>query len=70
MDPTDTMLEDLQMRLTFLDDAVAGLDSADVALSRRLDAIEHALETMRTEILSLRSATGHDPGSEPPPPHY
>ena len=66
----DNALEDLQVRLTFLDDAVADLTTADADLSRRLAAIEHKLEAMRAELLSLRAASGHDPESEPPPPHY
>lgn len=63
-------LEDLEVRLTFLDDAVAGLSSADADLSRRLVALEHKMDAMRAELLSLRAASGHDPASEPPPPHY
>ncbi len=66
----DKALEDLQVRLTFLDDAVADLSTADADLSRRLAAIEDKLEAMRAELLSLRAASGHDPDSEPPPPHY
>ncbi|MGA7296576.1 MAG: SlyX family protein [Rhodanobacteraceae bacterium] len=66
----DEHLQDLQVRLTFLDDAVAGLASADTELSRRLAMIERKLDVMRAELVSLRAASDHDPESEPPPPHY
>lgn len=66
----DEALQDLQVRVTFLDDAVAGLSTADAGLSRRLAVIERTLEAMRAELVSLRVASGHDPESEPPPPHY
>ncbi len=66
----DSQMEDLQVRLTFLDDAVSGLLSADVELSRRLAAVERKLDAMHSELLSLRADSGHDPESEPPPPHY
>lgn len=64
------VLEDLQVRLAFVDEAVSGLSSADADLARRLDVLERRLEAMRDELLSLRAASGHDPESEPPPPHY
>lgn len=66
----ESMLEDIQVRLTFLDDAVSGLTSADADLSRRLATIERKLQVLHDEMLSLRAASGHDPESEPPPPHY
>lgn len=68
----DDKLDDLQVRLTFLDDAVNDLSTADLELSQRLHAVERTLEAMRSEILSLRADNGHDhdPATEPPPPHY
>jgi SlyX protein len=63
-------LQDLEVRLTFLDDAVTALSDADAELSKRLLAIERALRDMRNEVSALRDASGHDPHSEPPPPHY
>lgn len=70
MGSVDDTLQDMQIRLTFLDDTVAALSTADAELSRRLQAVEQTLRALREEIQSLRTAGGHDPHSEPPPPHY
>lgn len=66
----DGQMEDLQVRLTFLDDAVSGLLNGDAELSRRLATVERKLDAIHAELLSLRVAGDHDPDSEPPPPHY
>lgn len=63
-------LHDLEMRLTFIDDAVSALSDADADLSKRLIAIEQSLRELRNELTALRDASSHDPHSEPPPPHY
>ncbi|GAB3041196.1 MULTISPECIES: SlyX family protein [Oleiagrimonas] len=63
-------LQDIEVRLTFLDDAVGGLSEADADLSQRLLAVEQALRALRSEVTALRAAVGHDAHSEPPPPHY
>jgi SlyX protein len=66
----DERLEDIEMRLAFLDDAVAGLTDADAMQARRLLALEQAVHALRAELASMRTALGHDPQAEPPPPHY
>jgi SlyX protein len=63
-------LEDLEVRLTFLDDTVAALAAADAEQAMRLVALERVLHDLRAELASLRTAQGSDPHSEPPPPHY
>lgn len=63
-------LTELETRLTFVDDTVNALSDADTLQSRRLLALEQAIRDMRNELSSVRSAVGHDPRSEPPPPHY
>jgi len=70
MGSVDDKLHEMEIRLTFLDDAVAALTGADAEISRRLQAVELTLRALREEIQSLRTAGGHDPHSEPPPPHY
>jgi SlyX protein len=70
MSDHDGKLQDMEIRLTFLDDAVSELSGADADLSRRLLAVEQSLRALREEIQSLRTDSGHDPHSEPPPPHY
>lgn len=66
----DARLTDLEMRLTFIDDTVNALSSADTAQSRRLLALEQAIADMRNELRAMHSAPEHDGHSEPPPPHY
>ena len=71
VEPFDSgRLDDLEVRLTFIDDAVGALAGADAEISRRLMKLEQAVRDMRQELSGLRAATGHDAASEPPPPHY
>jgi SlyX protein len=63
-------LDDLEVRLTFVDDAVSELAGADAELSQRLMKLEAAVQAIRQELINLRADSGHDPHSEPPPPHY
>ncbi len=68
--PLRERLDDLEVRLTFIDDTVAGLADADVVQSRRLHALEQAMHDLRAELADMRAALGDDPHAEPPPPHY
>jgi SlyX protein len=63
-------LQDMEIRLTFLDEAVSSLLTADAELGRRLLAVEQTLRALREEMQSLRASGGDDPHNEPPPPHY
>jgi SlyX protein len=71
--PDDSLqqrLTELEVRLTFIDDTVSALASADAELSMRIAALEEVIRGLRSELSSLRTSQGHDPHSEPPPPHY
>ncbi|MGN6656502.1 MAG: SlyX family protein [Rhodanobacter sp.] len=63
-------LEEMEVKLTFVDDAVQALTTADADQSQRIAALERALRDLRGEIASMRVAQGSDPHDEPPPPHY
>ncbi|WP_250623622.1 SlyX family protein [Pinirhizobacter soli] len=63
-------LDELEVRLSFVDEAVQGLASADIEQSQRLAALERAVRELRAELASVRSSAPSDPHSEPPPPHY
>ena len=63
-------LTELEVKLTFLDDAVQALAVADADQSVRVVALEQVVRELRNELSSMRLASGHDPHSEPPPPHY
>ncbi|WP_198670156.1 SlyX family protein [Dyella sp. C9] len=69
-DSLQQRLTELEVRLTFVDDTVNALASADAELSMRLVALEELIRGLRSELSSLRASQGHDPHSEPPPPHY
>ncbi|MDQ6647598.1 MAG: SlyX family protein [Pseudomonadota bacterium] len=63
-------LDDMEVRLTFIDDAVQALTHVDADQSQRIAALERALRELRGELATVRGGQGDDPHSEPPPPHY
>jgi len=63
-------LMELEVRLTFVDDTVNALASADAEQSVRIAALERIIRDLRNELSTMRLSQGHDPHSEPPPPHY
>ncbi len=69
MDVPDRLAE-LEVRMTFLDEAVAGLLRADAERSVRLDLLERTVRELRSELAAVRVALGADTRLEPPPPHY
>ena len=69
-DAFELRLNELELKLTFIDDTVQALAAADADRSVRIAALERALRDLRGELSSLRMAPADDPHSEPPPPHY
>jgi SlyX protein len=63
-------LDELEVRLTFIDDTVQALASADAEQSMRIEVLERMLRELRNELATMRLAQASDPHSEPPPPHY
>jgi len=63
-------LDEMEVKLTFIDDAVQALTAADADQSQRIAALERALRDLRGEMASMRVAQADDPHDEPPPPHY
>lgn len=70
MSTNEQRLTELEVRLAFIDDAVQALVSADADQSMRIAALERMVRDLRSELASVRTGQGHDPHSEPPPPHY
>ncbi|RDD83292.1 hypothetical protein DVJ77_01435 [Dyella tabacisoli] len=66
----DQRLTELEVRLTFIDDTVNALASADAEQSQRIAMLERLIRDLRNELSSMRVSHGDDPHSEPPPPHY
>ena len=63
-------LDEMEVKLTFIDEAVQALTTADADQSQRIAALERALRDLRGEMATMRLAQGGDPHDEPPPPHY
>jgi SlyX protein len=70
MSNLEQRLTELEVRLTFIDDAVQALTAADAEQSLRIAELERLVRGLRSELASVRNGQGHDPHSEPPPPHY
>lgn len=68
--PMNERLDDMEVRLTFLDDAVSSLGDSETRQSQRLLRLENALGDLRRELAALRTSLAGDVRDEPPPPHY
>ena len=66
----DKRLTEVETRLAFIDDALAGLTAAEAETSRRMLAIERMLAELRVELAAIRTGLAEDVRDEPPPPHY
>ena len=69
-DALERRLDEMEVKLTFIDDTVQALTAADADQSQRIAALERALRDLRGELSSMRVAQADDPHNEPPPPHY
>lgn len=65
----DERMNELELKLTFLDDAVASLNDGEAQQTRRLLQLESALAELRRELASLRTSLV-DNVHEEEPPHY
>lgn len=63
-------LEELEVRLSFIDDSLSQLLDADAGRAMRIAALERMVRELRGELATLRQDAGGDPRQEPPPPHY
>jgi SlyX protein len=63
-------LNELEVKLTFIDDTVHAMAAADADQSQRIEALERLLRDLRGELSSLRTSQSDDVRDEPPPPHY
>jgi SlyX protein len=70
MSNSEQRLTELEVRLAFIDEAVQGLLAVDAEQSMRIAALERMVHDLRSELATVRTGQGHDPHSEPPPPHY
>jgi SlyX protein len=70
MSNSEQRLTELEVRLAFIDEAVQGLLAADAGQSMRIATLERMIHDLRSELATVRTGQGHDPHSEPPPPHY
>ena len=69
-DALELRLDEMEVKLTFIDDAVQALTSADAEQSQRIAVLERTLRDLHRELSSMRTSQADDPQIEPPPPHY
>jgi len=63
-------LNELEVRLAFVDDTMATLNATVSAHDRLLNDVRLVLERLRAELSGVRTALQQDARDEPPPPHY
>ena len=68
--PLEERLNELEVRLAFVDDTMATLNATVSAHDRVLNDMRLALERLRIELSGVRTALSQDARDEPPPPHY
>lgn len=68
--PLEQRLDELEVKLTFIDDTVHALAAADADQSQRIAVLERLLRDLRGELSSFRTSQSDDSHDEPPPPHY
>ncbi|HEX5124323.1 MAG TPA: SlyX family protein [Rhodanobacteraceae bacterium] len=66
----DERLNELEVRLAFVDDTMATLNATVSEHDRVLHDMRIALERLRLELSGVRTALQQDARDEPPPPHY
>ncbi len=70
MSTLESRLTELEIRLSFLDEALHGLLATDAARTLRQDRLERTVAELRLELAAVRVALDPDTRTEPPPPHY
>lgn len=70
MSNLEERLTELEIRLSFIDEAMSELLGADVSRGRRMVALENTVAELCRELSTVRTALAGDIGHEPPPPHY
>jgi SlyX protein len=63
-------LNELEVRLAFVDDTMTTLNATVSEHDRVLSDMRLALERLRFELSGMRTALQQDARDEPPPPHY
>ena len=67
---SELRLTELEVKLTFIDEAVRSMADADADQSLRIAQLERTVQELRRELGAIRVAQSDDPHGEPPPPHY
>lgn len=63
-------LTELETRVAFVDDTVNSLNDTVTAHDRHLRELLLAMDRLRSDLVTARTALAHDVHDEPPPPHY
>lgn len=70
MSSLEERMTELEVRLSFLEEALESLSDTVARHERSLDGTHALLAALRSELHSLRSGLGGTPAEDPPPPHY
>ena len=61
---------ELETRLAFQETTIQELNQIVTAQQEKIDILQAAIQELHQRMQSMSEETVHDPGSEPPPPHY
>lgn len=61
---------DLQTKLAFQDSLLEELNQIITDQQKQLDKMQHTIETLRVQMLSMQTTQMMQEAKEPPPPHY
>ncbi len=63
-------LDDLQMRVAYMDDTIDQLNEIVCQQQNQIDRLSKQLERCEQQLQSMLPLLFEKPGDEPPPPHY
>lgn len=67
---TDERLNELEIKLAFVEQLVAELNDALTAESARTTQLARQLDSLKQRLNTAAGGSQGDPKTEPPPPHY
>jgi SlyX protein len=68
---TDTArLDALEIRLTHQDEVIEDLNRTVIAQWKEIDRLTRQVAMLTEHVANAAPPGGHDPGDEPPPPHW
>jgi SlyX protein len=66
----ESRIQELEIRIAFQDDLLAGLNEQVHAAHQQIALLRAELIAMRERVEGMKEGAVGDPAQEPPPPHY